>query len=98
RPGARSPRRAPRTSLAGAPPLRARDMIPSARRDARAAAFETHRAHLFGLAYRMLGSAADAEDVLQDAYVRWQTDKRDDVESPLSYLRTIVTRLCLDVL
>lgn len=58
--------------------------------------FESQRPALFGLAYRMLGSASEAEDVLQDAFLRVHTAARDDVRTPEAYLRTIVTRLCLD--
>lgn len=57
--------------------------------------FQTHRPRLFALAYRMLGSVADAEDVLQDAYLRWH-ESQADVESPAAFLRTTVTRLCID--
>jgi RNA polymerase sigma-70 factor, ECF subfamily len=63
-----------------------------------AAAFEVHRSALFGVAYRMLGSAADAEDIVQDAYLRARTANRDDLRSLRAYLVTIVTRLCLDEL
>ena len=61
-----------------------------------AISFEAQRPALFGLAYRMLGSASEAEDVLQDAFLRVHTAARDDVRTPEAYLRTIVTRLCLD--
>lgn len=60
--------------------------------------FAQLRPGLFGLAYRMLGSAADAEDVLQDAYLRWQRQPGESIRSPRSYLTTLVTRLCLDSL
>lgn len=60
------------------------------------ASFESHRRALTGLAYRMLGSRAEAEDVVQDAYLRWHEVDRDAVEKPRRYLGTIVTRLCLD--
>ena len=63
-----------------------------------AAVFEEWRSLLFGIAYRMLGSAADAEDVLQEAAIRWLRRSDDHVESPRAYLVTIVTRLCLDQL
>jgi RNA polymerase sigma-70 factor, ECF subfamily len=56
------------------------------------------RASLFGVAYRMLGSATDAEDVLQEAYVRWTARGPGDVTAPSAYLTTIVTRLCIDQL
>ena len=61
-----------------------------------ATVFEAHRPALFALAYRMLGSASEAEDALQDAFLRVHTAARDDVRTPGAYLRTIVTRLCLD--
>jgi RNA polymerase sigma-70 factor, ECF subfamily len=54
------------------------------------------RRKLFGLAYRMLGSAADAEDVVQEALLRWHTQSRADVRNPEAFLTTVVTRLCLD--
>ena len=58
--------------------------------------FAPHRMFLFRLAYHMLGSASDAEDVLQDAYVRYITAPQDAVQFPKAYFSTIVTRLCLD--
>ena len=60
------------------------------------ATFETHRPLLFSIAYRMLGSASEAEDVLQDAWLRALQDERCDIRSPRAYLTTIVTRLCID--
>ena len=60
------------------------------------ASFESHRGALTGLAYRMLGSRAEAEDVVQDAYLRWHEADHDAIEEPRRYLGTIVTRLCLD--
>ena len=60
------------------------------------ASFERHRRTLTGLAYRMLGSRAEAEDVVQDAYLRWHQVDRDTIAEPRGYLSTIVTRLCLD--
>jgi RNA polymerase sigma-70 factor, ECF subfamily len=60
------------------------------------ASFESHRRALTGLAYRMLGSRAEAEDVVQDAYLRWHAADRDAVAEPRRYLGTVVTRLCLD--
>ena len=59
-------------------------------------AFETHRPKLFAVAYRMLGSASEAEDVVQDAWLRYATSERSDVRSTEAFLTTIVTRLCLD--
>ena len=58
--------------------------------------FQTHRPALFAVAYRMLGSATDAEDVLQDAWLRYSGARAADVRSAKAYLTTIVTRLCLD--
>ena len=66
--------------------------------EADAAAFEEWRSLLFGIAYRMLGSAADAEDVVQDASIRWLRRRDEEVQSVRAYLVTIVTRLCLDQL
>jgi RNA polymerase sigma-70 factor (ECF subfamily) len=60
------------------------------------ASFQAHRSHLFGIAYRMLGSASEAEDVLQDAWLRASAAPRTDIQSPRAWLGTIVTRLCLD--
>ncbi|HUQ05195.1 MAG TPA: RNA polymerase sigma factor SigJ [Kofleriaceae bacterium] len=62
------------------------------------AAFEAHRNLLHGIAYRMLGSVADTEDILQEARIRWLDAPRDDVDSPRAYLVTVVSRLCLDAL
>jgi RNA polymerase sigma-70 factor (ECF subfamily) len=58
--------------------------------------FEPHRRRLLGLAYRMLGSMADAEDAVQDAYVRWHATDRDRVSDPKAFLMTTTTRICLD--
>ena len=60
------------------------------------ATFEAHRPLLFSIAYRMLGSASEAEDVMQDAWLRALQDEHADVRSPRAYLTTIVTRLCID--
>jgi RNA polymerase sigma-70 factor, ECF subfamily len=58
--------------------------------------FEDHRPALARLAYRMLGSLADVDDVLQEAYLRWTRDNRERVQSPRAYLFSIVTRLSID--
>ncbi len=63
-----------------------------------AAAFEPLRPRLMRVAYRMLGSVADAEDVVQEAFVRWMNADRGAVREPEAYLRRTVTRLCLDQL
>jgi RNA polymerase sigma-70 factor (ECF subfamily) len=60
------------------------------------ATFETHRPLLFSIAYRMLGSTSEAEDVVQDTWLRAHQDEHADVRSPRAYLTTIVTRLCID--
>src|SRR6266576_1687749 len=59
-------------------------------------AFNTDRPLLFSIAYRMLGSASDAEDVLQDAWLRYNGVDRSTIRSPRALATTIVTRLCLD--
>lgn len=58
--------------------------------------FEEQREYLSRLAYRMLGSLTDADDVLQEAYLRWSRGETPQVESPRAYLTRIVTRLCID--
>lgn len=58
--------------------------------------FETHRTFLVRLAYRMLGSVAEAEDVVQDAFLRWNDADREAVAKPRAYLSRVVARLCLD--
>jgi RNA polymerase sigma-70 factor (ECF subfamily) len=55
-----------------------------------------HRQFLIGLAYRMLGSVAEAEDVVQDAYLRWSNVEAATIENPRAYLARVVSRLCLD--
>ncbi|HEV7312362.1 sigma-70 family RNA polymerase sigma factor [Sphingopyxis sp.] len=61
-----------------------------------AASFDPLRPLLTRVAYRMLGSVADAEDVVQDAFIRWLGTDRDAVREPAAFLRRTVTRLCLD--
>ncbi|MDU0303591.1 RNA polymerase sigma-70 factor [Streptomyces sp. PAL114] len=58
--------------------------------------FEEHRPLLMGVAYRMLGRVADAEDVVQDAWLRWSGDDRSDVREPRGYLVRVTTRLAID--
>ena len=58
--------------------------------------FEAARDDLLSIAYRMLGTVTDAEDVLQDAYIRWLQSDRSEVRSAEAYLKTIVARLCID--
>src|SRR5579862_2432292 len=63
-----------------------------------AAAFEEKRAHMRGVAYRMLGSADEAEDAVQEAWLRVSRSGADDVENLGAWLTTIVSRICLDLL
>src|SRR5437762_11000513 len=58
--------------------------------------FESYRPLLFSIAYRMLGSASDAEDVIQDSWVRSADAQPSDLRSTKAWLTTVVTRLCLD--
>ena len=57
--------------------------------------YQQYRPLLFAIAYRMLGSAAEAEDMVQDTYLRFQSVPLQEIESPKAYLSSIVTRLCL---
>ena len=63
-----------------------------------AASFEPYRRRLLGLAYRMLGSMADAEDAVQETYLRWHAADRDKVSDSRAFLMTTTTRICLDIL
>ncbi|EJN08479.1 RNA polymerase sigma factor SigJ [Herbaspirillum sp. YR522] len=58
--------------------------------------FTRNRPRLFGVAYRMLGTRSDAEDVLQDAWLRWHGQDQAQLQSPQAWLVTVVTRLCID--
>jgi RNA polymerase sigma factor (sigma-70 family) len=60
--------------------------------------FEQVRPMLTGLAYRMLGSRADAEDAVQDTFLKWQAAPRDEIERPAAWLTTACTRRCIDLL
>ena len=60
--------------------------------------FEESRRRLFGIAYRMLGSVADAEDVLQDVWIRWQGTDRSGIREPLAFLTTVTTRVSINAL
>jgi RNA polymerase sigma-70 factor (ECF subfamily) len=62
----------------------------------RTALFNEQRARLYGIAYRMLGSRADAEDMVQEAYLRWHRADVERVQTPQAWLVTTVTRLCID--
>jgi RNA polymerase sigma factor (sigma-70 family) len=61
-----------------------------------AAEFQQHRGRLFGLAYRLLGSADEAEDAVQDAFLRWAGADRDSIGTPGAWLAKVVTNLCLN--
>src|SRR4051812_21012741 len=60
--------------------------------------FEEHRGHLRGVAYRMLGSLAEADDAVQDAWLRLDRAAPTDVANPRGWLTTVVARVCLDML
>src|SRR4026207_2166409 len=61
-------------------------------------AFERARPALMGLAYRILGSLSDAEDVVQDCFLKWRDAERATIATPASWLSTVCTRRCLDLL
>jgi len=58
--------------------------------------FRQHKTRLFGIAYRMLGTSDEAEDILQEAYIRWHKTNAAKIETPEAWLVTIVTRLSID--
>ncbi len=60
--------------------------------------FEAYRPLMFAIAYRMLGSATEAEDMVQEAYLRVQANAPEQIASPRAYWMTVVTRLCIDQL
>lgn len=64
--------------------------------DKHLAIFLDHRAHLLGLAYRMLGSKSEADDVLQEVYERWHAQSLSTIENPQAFLTTATTRICID--
>ncbi|MEU7144086.1 sigma-70 family RNA polymerase sigma factor [Nocardia sp. NPDC046473] len=70
--------------------MRAQDML--------AQRFETHRGHLRAVAYRMLGSRTEADDAVQEAWMRLARHDTDDVENLVGWLTTVVSRICLDML
>jgi RNA polymerase sigma-70 factor (TIGR02957 family) len=71
--------------------------VETGERDDGLLAFAPVRPRLFGIAYRMLGSAAEAEDVVQDVWLRWQSANRSVVQDPPAYLATTTTRLCINL-
>ena len=66
--------------------------------DAAVEAFAAQRRRLFGIAYRMLGTVADAEDIVQETWIRWQGTDRSTVKEPAAFLATVATRLSINVL
>ena len=58
--------------------------------------FQEHRPLLFGIAYRMLGSVTEAQDMVQEVFLRWQSQAIEEIKSPKAWLTTTVTRLCID--
>src|SRR6476469_993739 len=60
--------------------------------------FESYRPYLFSIAYRMLGSAMDAEDMVQETYIRSSAAPKESIRSLKAYLTTIISRLCIDQL
>ena len=71
--------------------------VATGERDDGLSAFAPVRPRLFGIAYRMLGSAAEAEDIVQDVWLRWQFTNRSAVENPPAFLATITARLCINL-
>jgi RNA polymerase sigma-70 factor, ECF subfamily len=69
---------------------------PDATGSVRLATFDQHRSLLFSVAYRMLGTVADAEDMLQETFIRWQQANEEEIRSPRAFLITIISRLCIN--
>jgi RNA polymerase sigma-70 factor (ECF subfamily) len=72
------------------------ERLPAAENSGRLTAFNQYRGLLFSIAYRMVGSVADAEDMLQETFIRWQQASDEDIRSPKAFLITIVSRLCIN--
>jgi len=70
--------------------------VPSVSDSSSLETFDQHRSLLFGIAYRMLGSVADAEDMLQEAFIRWEHASPVEINSPKAWLVTVVTRLSIN--
>jgi RNA polymerase sigma-70 factor (ECF subfamily) len=66
--------------------------------DEQTSVFEAQRSRLFAIAYRMLGTIEDAEDVVQEAFLRWRAVDREQIRTPAAWLSTVVTRLSLNQL
>ena len=62
----------------------------------RLATFDQYRGQLFSIAYRMLGTIADAEDMLQETFIRWHQSRDQNIRSPRAFLVTIISRLCMN--
>ena len=79
-------------------PLRDSNGLRLMSRNKHSTEFETHGPRLRGLAYRMLGTRSDAEDIVQEAFLRWQAVPQESVASPAAFLTRLVTNLCIDEL
>jgi RNA polymerase sigma-70 factor (TIGR02957 family) len=79
-------------------PLSAGHDIEAGEHDDGLSAFADVRPRLFGIAYRMLGSVAEAEDIVQDTWLRWQVTDRSVVDNPGAFLATTTTRLCINLI
>lgn len=90
----------PRTRLTSEsePPSNTQPSGQSASPERLVAIFEEHRALLFSIAYRMLGGHAEAEDILQETFLRWQAASAGEIQNPRAFLVTVVTRLCINQL
>jgi RNA polymerase sigma-70 factor (ECF subfamily) len=74
----------------------AEEQLPDPEVQIRLATFDQYRGLLFSIAYRMLGSVADAEDMLQETFIRWQQARDEEIRSPRAFLVTIVSRLSIN--
>jgi len=74
----------------------AEGQLPDPEIQIRLATFDQYRGLLFSVAYRMLGSVADAEDMLQETFIRWQQARDEEIRTPRAFLVTIVSRLCIN--
>jgi RNA polymerase sigma-70 factor, ECF subfamily len=74
----------------------AEKQLPDPEIQIRLATFDHYRSFLFSVAYRMLGSVADAEDMLQETFIRWQQAPMKEIQSPRAFLITIISRLCIN--
>jgi RNA polymerase sigma-70 factor, ECF subfamily len=73
-----------------------RDSLDQAQASQQLESFQEHRGLLYSIAYRMLGSVADAEDMLQETFLRWQQTPPAEIRSARAFLTTIITRLCIN--